>query len=191
MPLKRMRAETLRDSLLFISGHLDVTPFGPADRVTTRPDGLVTSVQSDRGMRRSIYVLQRRSQIPTILENFDLPRMSPDCIQRPISTVAPQALHLMNNGLVHELGEHLAARVMREAGTDRERQISQVYLIVLNRKPTTEEQIAARNTLKKLTGYWKTTLSSSDDAGQNSAEQKALANYCHAIINSAGFIYID
>ena len=186
-----MRAETLRDSLLFISGHLDVTPFGPADRVTTRPDGLVTSVQSDRGMRRSIYVLQRRSQIPTILENFDLPRMSPDCIQRPISTVAPQALHLMNNGLVHELGEHLAARVARKVGTDREQQITQVYLIALNRKPTTEEQIAARNALKELTAHWKKTVSSSNHAGQGTAEQKALSNFCHAIINSAGFIYID
>ncbi|MCH7990204.1 MAG: DUF1553 domain-containing protein, partial [Planctomycetes bacterium] len=191
MPLKRMRAETLRDSLLFISGRLDVTPFGPPDKVTARGDGLVTSVESDRGRRRSIYVLQRRSQILTILENFDLPRMSPNCIQRPISTVAPQALHLMNNGLVHELGEHLAARVAREAGADRERQIAQVYLIALNRKPTTEEQIAARNALKELTAHWKKTVNSSDDAGPNTAEQKALTNFCHAIINSAAFIYID
>src|SRR5262249_13661177 len=71
MPLRRMEAEVLNDSLLLVSGRLDETRFGPPDPVEVRKDGLVTPIAGPRGWRRSIYVLQRRSQMPTLLENFD------------------------------------------------------------------------------------------------------------------------
>ena len=90
-PLRRMEAEVVRDSLLSLSSHLDLTPFGSPDSVTERSDGLVTSVRSKAGWRRSIYVLQRRTKIPTLLENFDSPQMGPNCLQRNESIVAPQA----------------------------------------------------------------------------------------------------
>src|SRR5262249_6168346 len=81
-PLRRLDAEALRDALLFVSGELDDTPFGPAERVERRDDGLVTSIGTEKGWRRSVYVLQRRSQTSTILEDFDLPQMAPNCVER-------------------------------------------------------------------------------------------------------------
>ena len=95
MPLRRMEAEVLRDSLLSVAGQLNLTPFGPADSVSVQQAGLVTSDRSAAGWRRSIYVLQRRTKIPTLLENFDFPQMGPNCTQRGESIVAPQALHLL------------------------------------------------------------------------------------------------
>ena len=62
--------------------------------------------------------------------------MNPNCIERRDSTVAPQALHLMNNGMVEQLAEHFAERVRREAGTDPAQQVERVYLIALSRPPT-------------------------------------------------------
>ena len=82
-------------------------------------DGLVTPAGSDRGWRRLIYVQQLRKQIPTHLETFDFPQMNPNCIERRDSTVAPQALHLLNNAMVDQLAERLrgTGAVARQATT--------------------------------------------------------------------------
>ena len=90
MPLRRLDAESIRDTLLAVAGRLDETAFGPADAVEARPDGTFAAVGTVKGWRRSIYVRQRRTEIPTLLEDFDLPAMNPNCIERPMSTVAPQ-----------------------------------------------------------------------------------------------------
>jgi mono/diheme cytochrome c family protein len=186
MPLARLDAESLYDSLLAIAGRLDTTPFGPPDAVAVRPDGLITPTESPHGWRRMIYVRQARKQIPTHLENFDYPQMNPNCIERRDSTVAPQALHLLNNAMVHRLAESFAARVRREAGPDIGRQVESVYLIALSRMPSAAEARLGRESVGKLTEQWLVS-------GQPRpvAEQKALASYCHAIVNSAGFLYVD
>src|SRR2546428_5910016 len=115
MGMRRMGAEVLNDTMLMVSGRLDETRYGVPAPVQVRGDGLVTPVATGKGWRRSIYVQQRRSNIPTILDNFDFPAMTPNCVDRVDSTVATQALHLMNNGMVDDLAGSLAKRVEREA----------------------------------------------------------------------------
>lgn len=187
MPLTRLDAEALYDTLLSVAGRLDETRFGPADPVQVRPDGLITPAETTRGWRRMIYVRQARKQIPTHLESFDFPQMNPNCIERRDSTVAPQALYLMNNGMVQRLAESFAERVRREAGADPQSQIERAYLIALSRRPSAVEMQIGREGLSKLTDHWIA-------AGQPNlaaAEQKALASFCHALVNSAGFLYVD
>ena len=135
MPLIRLDAESLYDALLVAAGRLNPTPFGPGDTVQVRSDGMVTPVKTEDGWRRLIYVRQARKQIPTHLENFDFPQMNPNCIARRDSTVAPQALYLLNNGMVEELAAQFARRIRREAGADLARQIERVYLVALSRLP--------------------------------------------------------
>lgn len=189
MPLRRMEAEVLRDSLLYLCGKLDETPFGPADPVETRSDGLVTSKEGEKGWRRSIYVLQRRTQIPTLLENFDFPQMGPNCLQRGVSLVAPQALHLLNNQMIHQLAAQFASRIRKEAGEQPAQQLQQIYLRALGRKPTSEELAIGLKTLQQLEEKW-----ASDTRHQESSpdsQLKSLTSYCHAIFNLAEFQYID
>lgn len=181
--MKRMEAEVLWDTLLLISGCLDETPFGAANGVKVRPDGLVTAVGTDKGWRRSVYVEHNRKQNMTILECFDLPRPTPNCLERKLSTVAPQALHLLNNKSIDQLMLSFADRVNRDAGADRARQIDISYQLALGRLPTPEEMQLATETLNRLQVEWGKTESDSD--------RKALANLCHVLINSAEFIYID
>ncbi|MSU62072.1 MAG: DUF1553 domain-containing protein [Pedosphaera sp.] len=188
-PLKRMEAEVLADTVLQVSGRLDETPFGPPDKVQVRGDGLVTSVGNSKGWRRSIHVQQRRKEIPTILEAFDLPQMNPNCLARPNSVVATQALHLMNNGMIHGLAASLSERLVREAGHSSSSQIKRLYLIALSRLPTTEEEQIAIETLTQLTSKWAATKDS--NAKRPASAIAALANVCHAMINSAEFIFID
>ncbi len=193
MPMVRLDAEALYDSLLLAAGRLDETPFGPADTVESRADGLITPARTERGWRRSIYVQQHRKKLATHLESFDFPQMNPNCIERRDSIVAPQALYLMNNGMILELADHFAARVLREADTDVTKQIEQVYQIALSRAPDEEEKQIGLEMLKQLRADWTNQLSASanDQVDQASANSKALAAYCHAIMNSASFIFVD
>lgn len=187
MPLKRMEAEVVRDSILAISGRLDQTPFGPPDPVTVREDGLVTSRSGERGWRRSLYVQHRRKHMPTILETFDLPQMIPNCVQRPDSTVASQALHLMNDTMIRTLSTSFAERVIGEAGQKPYRQVEHAYQLALNRQPSDEEKTLGQTALAELTAHWK----ANPDDDKTPAATRALAIYCHTLINSAAFLFID
>ena len=60
MPLRRLEAEVLNDSMLAVAGRLDETPFGRPSPVLARDDGLVTPIETEKGWRRSVYVQQRR-----------------------------------------------------------------------------------------------------------------------------------
>jgi hypothetical protein len=185
MPLVRLDAESLYDTLLFVSGRLDPRQFGPADGVTIRADGLVSPKGSERGWRRLIYVQHLRKHLPTHLENFDYPAMNPNCIERRESVVVLQALQLTNNATVQDLAEQFAKRVIERAGVSFERQILEVYRLALSRPPTDEEKRIGREAMVQLTEEWKRKASGSQ------AETKALTTYCHAIMNSAAFLYVD
>jgi hypothetical protein len=181
MPLRRMEGEVLNDTLVYVAGRLDETRFGVPAPVLVRDDGLVTPIETEKGWRRSIYTRQRRSEIPTILDNFDVPPMSPNCIERAESTVSLQALYLSNNGMVKQLAESTARRLASEAGPDPQKQIDQLYWLALSRPPTSEEAKASLETLLKLKQL----------EPKEAGEVAALAKLCHTVFNSAAFIYID
>jgi hypothetical protein len=191
MPLQRLSAEQLYDTMLLVAGRLNESRFGPPDSVEVRPDGLVTPAGTVAGWRRSIYVQQQRKVVVTHLENFDLPQMNPNCIDRRDSTVVPQALHLMNNGMVHQLADRFAHRVKQEAGPDLRKQIEWVYLVALSRLPSAEEKEAGLADLARLTKHWAQHLAPTARLNANEAAQQALATYCHAIMNTAEFLYLD
>ena len=181
MPLRRMDGEVLNDTLTFVAGRLDETRYGVPEPVLVRDDGLVTPIETEKGWRRSIYVKQRRSEIPTILDNFDVPPMSPNCIERSESTVSLQALYLSNNGLVHTLADATAQRVAKEAGADPRKQIERIYWLALSRPPTAEEAKASLEALTKLKQL----------EPKEAGELAPLSKLCHTVFNSAAFIYID
>lgn len=185
MPLTRMDAEVLNDSMMLVAGRLDARMFGPADPVLVRDDGLVTPVEAKTGWRRSIYINQRRSNLPTILDNFDYPQMSPACLVRTQSNVAPQALHLLNNATVYEVANYFARRVEKEAGSEVNRQIEQAYWIALSRAPRDEEKRVAAEDLLKL------EQAAKKEGKGEQASHDALTAFCHTILNSAAFLYID
>ncbi len=192
MPMRRLEAEAVRDSLLAVAGRLDRTQFGAFDEVEVRADGLVTSVAGESGWRRTVYVRQRRKELPTILENFDLPQMIPNCVERPNSTVASQALHLLNNGMVRELSVEFAKRIEREVGDDRVRQLERVYEIALSRKPTEEEKQLSLSVMEQIAAEFATAWDSeASTTNEITLQTQALASFCHVIMNSASFLFAD
>ena len=183
MPIKRMDAEALRDSILFISGSLEDQRGGPPDAVSVNRQGLVSVNPTENGRwRRSVYLRYRRTEIPSFMDTFDYPVMGPNCVERNVSTVPTQPLMMMNNGHVRELSAAFAARVVkltRSQNVAASTRVELIYRLALSRSPSAAEKQLGISALKKLRQDW----------GDDSA--KALETYCHTILNSAAFLYID
>ena len=74
--------------------------------------------------RRSIYVQVRRSKPVSMLQQFDMPAMEPNCEKRSSSTLSTHALTLMNGDFVLAQAEYFARRLIRESGHDHRRQVA-------------------------------------------------------------------
>ena len=143
------------------------------------------------GKRRSVFVQQLRKQPASLLESFDLPAMNPNCLQRAESLVAPQALHLLNDATIRTLAAQFADRVRREVGDDPVQQVRQAYLVALSRSPSADEQTACVETLRQLTDEWSKHSPATGPPAKPEAARQALATFCHTLMNSAAFLYID
>jgi uncharacterized protein DUF1553/uncharacterized protein DUF1549/cytochrome c len=193
MPLTRMDAEVLYDSILMATGQLDRKQFGPPDEVEINSEGEVIGKGTKAGWRRSIYVLQRRKTPMTMLDVFDLPAMSPNCIERRQSAVTTQALHLMNSDILKQHARYMAGRLIDEFGENQAGQINSLYLRAMSRFPTQREVEDARVSIVELTKHWKAHLEIEKHEAPKlqTAQWRALADYCHAILSSPEFLYID
>ena len=98
--------------------------------------------------------------------------------------MAPQALYLLNNAMILRLADDLARQVAHEARSDPAAQIERVYLLALGRAARPAEKELGVAALKQLADVWAGT-------DRAAAGSKALATYCHAVLNSAGFLYVD
>jgi hypothetical protein len=191
MNIHRLEAESIRDSMLTVSGSLNVKMFGPPVPVMADDVGqIVVGLENrdDEGkyraptplngeeFRRSLYVQVRRSKLLSMLECFDIPVMEPNCEARSFSTVAPQALLLMNNTFVLAQAEQFAKRVRREAGDDAAAQVELAWKLAFSRAPTPLEAKDGAAFLSKMS------------ADKKSA---ALTRFCQALLSSNEFLYVD
>lgn len=191
MPLQRLDAEQLYDGLLALAGQLDETPGGPGDRLSARPDGLITPLPTERGWRRLIYVRQYRKQLATHLETFDFPAMNPHCLERRQSQVAPQALHLFNNGMVAGLAADFAHRVQRDGGRSPADKINFAYRLAFGRPPSDEERQFGLRSVEGLIRAWQQGPSDGSENKVEQAERHAWETFCHALVNAAEFLFVD
>jgi len=135
--------------------------------------------REDGNWRRSIYVLHRRTEMPTLLSTFDYPVMGPNCHVRSISSTALQPLLLANSAELRELAVSFAARVQGTVQETGGSPVETAFQFLLGRRPTGEEQQAAEAALKQLI-----TASSANP-------QQAIEVYCHILFSSAAFLYVD
>jgi hypothetical protein len=125
MNRRRLEAEEIRDSLLAVAGRLDETMGGPATRDFNSP-------------RRTLYQMTVRSDRSTFRELFDAADSTAIVDKRITSTVAPQALFLLNHPFAVEQAKRLAARIQGEGGDERAK-IERLYRLLYGRPPITEE----------------------------------------------------
>lgn len=193
MAMRRMDAEQLYDTLLTATGRLDPERFGPPQETKTLDTKEVVAEGSKDGLRRAIYVFQRPTETPTLLEAYDFPEMSPNCLMRRQSNVPTQALQMMNSDQIWEFARFMAGRIIDDVGPDRERQVEQVFLRALSRPPTESEKREGMAALEQLAQNWPTRLKQDkqDAPIEPTSKWLSLAGLCHTIINSAEFLFID
>ena len=135
---RRLEAEAIRDSVLAVSGLLDRRVGGPS----------VPVAKAGRSLRRSIYLQQKRARLPAFMKAFDSPNTVVSCTRRRTSTVAPQALHLLNSRFMQQAAAGLASRVdaLSKKQSD---QAAHALQLVLHRKPSADEIKVAQQLLNE------------------------------------------
>ncbi|MFP6667024.1 MAG: DUF1553 domain-containing protein, partial [Pirellulales bacterium] len=154
---RRLDAEALRDTLLSASGQIDLRVGGPSFKPTISPEALEGLSRKAKAWqaspeaqqrRRSLYIFTQRSLLPPLLTTFDFSDTTLPCGQRNVTTVAPQALAMLNNDFVHRQSTALAQRILDVADNTPDRQVRLAWQMALGRNPRKAE---AQLALKHLT----------------------------------------
>jgi hypothetical protein len=182
--LRRLEAEALRDAILSTAGTLNPQRFGPPVPMVRLPDGEVVTPADTSGLRRSVYLQVRRSQPLTLLQAFDQPVMESNCTRRMTSTVASQALNLLNSDFVTRQAEAFAARVLRERPAD---PAGQAVLTAFGRPVTEPERAKLAAFIEAQTRRHLQTL----PGQQSEARRRAVTDLCHMLLSANEFAYAD
>jgi hypothetical protein len=178
---QRLDGEAIRDALLAVSGQLNrkrggpcIFPELPAELTKLSSKGAVwpVSPRSEDRNRRSLYVFLRRNLRFPFFEAFDRPDTNASCARRAITTIAPQALSLLNSKLAYEAAHGLADRAPRGAGDGLDRQVEGAYRLALGRAPDGAERALARHFLE-------------------GGPETAFVDFCLALLNVNEFVYVE
>ena len=143
---RRLDAESLRDTMLSVGGTLKLEMGG-----ATFPANLKTDVGFRfQSPRRSVYVPVFRSSLPEFFEVFDFANPSLVTGRRDVSTVAPQALFMMNHAFVRSQAKLTAERLLRESQLKEANRIDHAYLQILGRHATEAEVSLSQEFLKAV-----------------------------------------
>lgn len=194
MNRQRLEAESLRDSILAVSGKLNPQAGGPGIKPRIRAD-LLTASQRNKWpalttegpvqWRRSVYIYVKRQLLMPMMELFDAPTTTDSCAERMQSVVPTQALVLMNDEFVEDQAGFLAQRAAADGG-DAAKVIARMHLLALAREPAAER-------LKQATAFVSAREAAyAQEAGaKESPRHRALTDLAHVIFNSSEFITIE
>ena len=183
--LRRLPAESLRDALLATAGMLrdcdggaPVWPELPREVLNANPSLLGEDETKTKGWYpspperqnvRSIFLVQKRTVRVPFMETFDLPENATSCARRTVSTVAPQALTLLNAPETQKIAEAFAQRINRAVCAEPALEIECAFRLALQRNPTGVER--ARSLAFR--------------------ESRSLEELCRVLVNLNEFIYIE
>jgi len=174
---RRLEAEVIRDSLLAVSGLLDAQMFGPG------------TLDAD-SRRRSIYFTVKRSKLMPTMTLFDAPQALVSQGRRISTTIAPQALLLMNSPQVRNYATGLAGRVTPQEAAGSEHVVNRLYEITLGRAPRAAELAAAVAFLRQQSEAYQQRQSDGHRPTEEAGEI-ALVDLCQAMISLNEFIYVE
>jgi len=182
-PLRRLDADAIRDAMLVASGELDRRAGGPYVSTTRlNASEVIVDEKSEGAWRRSVYLQQRRTQIPNMLQVFDAPSIVFNCTRRDSTTVPLQSLSLLNSDFCRNRAKALAARVLGEANETTEARVARAFLLALGRTATGDELLVSRGFLEKQPAQY---------PGQEDADDRAWTDFCQMLLASNSFLYVE
>ena len=170
-PVRRLEGEVIRDALLAVGGVLDERMYGPG-------------TLDEESKRRSIYFTVKRSKLIPMLVVFDAPEALSGIGERPTTTIAPQALYLLNNPHVRGYARGFAKRIAPDAKTSIEEAVRMGYRIALGRLPTAGE-------MADSLGFVRSQATDYEAAKKSDARELALTDFCQTLMCLNEFVYVD
>jgi hypothetical protein len=173
-PPRRLEAEELRDTMLFVAGKLDLRMGGPGFQLYSyKQDNVSTYTPLDvprpETYRRAVYHHSARASVVDLLSDYDLPDNAFPTPKRANTTTPLQALTLLNHRFTLDMAAALAAQVAREAPSDLDQQVERVFRLCFQRSPTSDEQSA--------------TVAM--------AKSHGLAAVCRALLNANELLFVE
>lgn len=184
MSVRRLDGEALRDSILAVSGRLDLTMYGPSVPVhlTEFMGGRGRPARSgplDGDGRRSIYLSVRRNFLSPFLQVFDAPSPSSTFGRRTRSNVPAQSLTLMNDPFVVEQARFWADRLLASGRAKPTARVRILYEEAFSREPTRAELSQTAAFLKRQAALYEC----------DTADPRVWADLCHVLFNVKEFSF--
>lgn len=195
---QRIESEILRDSLLAVSGTLNPQMFGPSVKTPIPPEAIQARNMTDpypkdlretpATLRRSVYLFHKRVVQHPLMQAFDGPDAQASCGRRENTTVAPQALALLNDRFVRARAMDFAQRVAKEAGAEPGAQVRLAWRLALGREPSTSELNSGTAFVQNQLDH---RVTREREKPLSQAQSLALADFCQAVFALNEFIYVD
>ena len=195
---QKLQAEILRDAMLAVSGTLNRQTYGPGFKPPISSEAMVARNTKDpysakvedsaAVRRRSVYMFHKRVVPYPLLQAFDKPDAQQSCNRRDPTTVAPQALALLNDPFVRTVTLDFADRLIRESGAEPPQWIDRGYQLALAQSPSESERTAS---LEFVQIQITERSGRSPQTAVDEIRRRSLADLCQAWFSLNEFLYID
>jgi hypothetical protein len=138
--------------------------------------------------RRTVYMFHKRVVQHPFMQAFDGPDAAVTCGRRSVTTVAPQALELLNDSFIRDRAGDFAKRLISENSGDNEKCVAAAFRLALSRAPSDAERessIAFIDRQLQRRSERDKAVSAEDN------KLKAMTDFCQAIFGLNEFIYVD
>ncbi len=182
-PVRRLDAESIRDGMLFVSGSLE-RRFGGTYIPTQRSSAAEVVVNDSQAgaHRRSVYLQQRRTQTLSLLNLFDAPAVTFNCVQRPTTTMPLQSLSQLNSEFSLARAADFVRRLEREAPPDPRHRARMAFELATGHAPSNVELRASLSFLEEQARAY--------EPAEN-ASPRAWTDLCQMLLSSNGFLYVE
>jgi len=186
--MRRLTAEQVRDSMLAVSGQLNLQTGGPSIypempqavlATSSKPNQAWGKSPPDQQNRRSVYIYLKRSLVEHVLSTFDAADTDNTCPVRFATTVPTQALTALNGDFTQKQAAALVQRLKDEAGNDPPAQVRRALWLVMQREPSDEDVNRGLNLIDTLVTQ------------HGMHPDRALKAFCLMALNLNEFIYLD
>ena len=192
IPKRRLEAEAIRDSMLAVSGELDLSR--PAASLVGRVigDRPISLIGLDKRLpkdldgshHRSVYLPVIRDRLPDVLELFDFASSSFVTGSRENTNVPTQALYLMNSPFVQERAAALAKRIRNEAGSNDETMIHHIFRLCFGRPARPDEEA-------RTLAFFAADQETQSGSQESDSQADVLTRFCQAMLCTAEFRNLD
>ena len=205
----RIPAESLRDTILAVSGQLNPSmggpPFFPEENLEQMARAGTWWIPSspEEVNRRTVYTIQSRSYPIPLIKVFDGPNLDESCVDRGNTTVTPQVFSLFNGKFPHRQSRAMAERILAEVGPDPLKQVVRAFQLAFQRDPSPQEKTRSLAFLggagpapepRERLSLKQVALVQGPEPetdGKGPGETGSLTDLCLILINMNEFVYLE